>query len=262
MNFIRRCTRNSWCCDSESFYGRFLDSKSFDACHKVYRTLEIARRRSFHNVKMICMESSFHLQRAWNKVYWPVFWALEKFLVRDMEDLIRRSNERIRRNEEQIGQLTEALVRVQRGVQEWREEALLRRERALMEDWDAEQLRQERAGTEDWDEELLRQESPPMEEDSAVLHSATSEGLSKAEMEALPRQILDFSSLGESNDRKMEQEQCPTCHDEFLQGQTLIRLACCHMYHPECITPWLTSHDQCPYCRGKLVRTSENRGVA
>lgn len=77
-------------------------------------------------------------------------------------------------------------------------------------------------------------------------YTATSE-----EVDALPRPDTSLH-LGGSNQDMMNQGQCSICLDEFLQGQTLIKLPCGHMYHPECLTPWLTNHDNCPYCRGKI----------
>lgn len=43
---------------------------------------------------------------------------------------------------------------------------------------------------------------------------------------------------------------CPICLDSFKDNEPLRKLPCCHMYHLECIDPWLTKHcNNCPLCR-------------
>lgn len=89
-----------------------------------------------------------------------------------------------------------------------------------------------------------------------------SEGLSKAAINALPRQVVGSSrtaQAGGSGHRssKMEQEDCPVCLEGFVQGQSLMTLPCNHRFHPECLTPWLTNHGQCPYCRADVVKDGD-----
>ncbi|KAH3756937.1 peptidase U34 [Pelomyxa schiedti] len=44
-------------------------------------------------------------------------------------------------------------------------------------------------------------------------------------------------------------EQCTVCREELSLGEQLVSLPCKHIYHPECIKPWLSLHNTCPCCR-------------
>ena len=40
--------------------------------------------------------------------------------------------------------------------------------------------------------------------------------------------------------------ECCICYDEFIDMDEIMILPVCrHIYHPHCITPWLTSHFYC-----------------
>lgn len=48
--------------------------------------------------------------------------------------------------------------------------------------------------------------------------------------------------------------ECAVCLNEFEDEETLRLLPKCnHVFHPECIDAWLTSHTTCPVCRANLV---------
>ncbi|XP_020495928.1 E3 ubiquitin-protein ligase RNF115 isoform X2 [Labrus bergylta] len=46
--------------------------------------------------------------------------------------------------------------------------------------------------------------------------------------------------------------ECPVCREEYLLGESVRKLPCLHIFHSECIVPWLEQHDTCPVCRKSL----------
>lgn len=55
------------------------------------------------------------------------------------------------------------------------------------------------------------------------------------------------------------QPTCPICLDDFESGTTLIReLPCGHIFHPECIDPFLSNNSSlCPMCKKSVLPSGE-----
>ena len=51
------------------------------------------------------------------------------------------------------------------------------------------------------------------------------------------------------------QPSCPICNEEFILGETVIKIPCSHIYHEACIMPWLEHKHNCPICRFELTDT-------
>jgi len=45
---------------------------------------------------------------------------------------------------------------------------------------------------------------------------------------------------------------CPICQDEFPLQTEATNLTCHHIYHRDCLLPWLKEHNTCPQCRYEL----------
>lgn len=45
---------------------------------------------------------------------------------------------------------------------------------------------------------------------------------------------------------KASKPSCSVCLDEISGGQLITRLPCLHIYHQDCIFPWLRTHGTCP----------------
>mmetsp|Transcript_3588 Transcript_3588/g.10562 ORF Transcript_3588/g.10562 Transcript_3588/m.10562 type:complete len:382 (-) Transcript_3588:302-1447(-) len=57
------------------------------------------------------------------------------------------------------------------------------------------------------------------------------------------------------------QQCCPVCDEALNLSEVVIRLACKHVFHESCITPWLTNHNTCPICRSELPCETDDGDV-
>lgn len=41
-------------------------------------------------------------------------------------------------------------------------------------------------------------------------------------------------------------DDCAVCKEDFLVGDKVIKLPCEHVYHEDCLVPWLERNGSCP----------------
>ncbi|KAF8054004.1 hypothetical protein N665_1356s0008 [Sinapis alba] len=51
---------------------------------------------------------------------------------------------------------------------------------------------------------------------------------------------------------RSEMNQCAVCMDEFEDGGDVKQMPCKHVFHKNCLMPWLQLHNSCPVCRYEL----------
>ncbi|CAH8361379.1 unnamed protein product [Eruca vesicaria subsp. sativa] len=70
---------------------------------------------------------------------------------------------------------------------------------------------------------------------------------SKSAIEALPVIEIDPSHLDSDS-----QSHCAVCKENFILKSAAREMPCNHIYHPDCILPWLAIRNSCPVCRHEL----------
>jgi len=46
--------------------------------------------------------------------------------------------------------------------------------------------------------------------------------------------------------------ECPVCKENFEEEEVVLEMPCGHLFHPDCLVPWLKIHATCPLCRVEL----------
>uniref|UniRef100_A0A1J3DA67 RING-type E3 ubiquitin transferase n=1 Tax=Noccaea caerulescens TaxID=107243 RepID=A0A1J3DA67_NOCCA len=69
----------------------------------------------------------------------------------------------------------------------------------------------------------------------------------KSSIDALPTIKITQKHLKSSS-----HSHCPVCKDEFEVKSEAKQMPCNHIYHSDCIVPWLLEHNSCPVCRKEL----------
>ena len=50
----------------------------------------------------------------------------------------------------------------------------------------------------------------------------------------------------------LEPPTCTVCCEGIVLGSKGMFMPCGHIYHPDCLNPWLKEHNTCPVCRYEL----------
>ncbi|KAG4958850.1 hypothetical protein AAZX31_13G058000 [Glycine max] len=70
-------------------------------------------------------------------------------------------------------------------------------------------------------------------------------GASQSSIDAMPTIKITHEHL-------YSNPKCSVCIERFEVGSEARKMPCDHIYHSDCIVPWLVHHNSCPVCRGKL----------
>ncbi|XP_062180180.1 E3 ubiquitin-protein ligase RDUF2-like [Phragmites australis] len=68
---------------------------------------------------------------------------------------------------------------------------------------------------------------------------------SKAAIESMPTVTVDASHVG-------AESHCAVCKEPFELGAEAREMPCKHIYHHDCILPWLALSNSCPVCRHEM----------
>lgn len=67
------------------------------------------------------------------------------------------------------------------------------------------------------------------------------------------RSSIDAIPAVKINQRHLRGDShCPVCKERFELGSEAREMPCKHLYHSDCIVPWLVQHNSCPVCRLEL----------
>ncbi|KAG2670934.1 hypothetical protein I3760_14G109700 [Carya illinoinensis] len=65
-----------------------------------------------------------------------------------------------------------------------------------------------------------------------------------------PRSLIDsMPSIKITQAHMRTDSHCPVCKERFELGTEARQMPCNHIYHSDCIVPWLAQHNSCPVCR-------------
>ncbi|KAI9488194.1 hypothetical protein BDB00DRAFT_884926 [Zychaea mexicana] len=60
-------------------------------------------------------------------------------------------------------------------------------------------------------------------------------------IDSLPKRSLTDEEIARQTD-------CAVCKDEFEGAEQVVELPCAHVFHEDCIKPWLKVNGTCPVC--------------
>ena len=76
------------------------------------------------------------------------------------------------------------------------------------------------------------------------------------------RDLLDLDGKAARVFTRETDIMCPVCQEELKVGTEAVKLPCLHLYHQDCILPWLQKRNTCPMCRFELPTESKSDAQA
>ncbi|KAI3760501.1 hypothetical protein L1987_50896 [Smallanthus sonchifolius] len=82
-------------------------------------------------------------------------------------------------------------------------------------------------------------------------------GLSRSEHPPASKSAVEsMPTIEVSNIHVSKESHCAICIEAFALGAEAREMPCKHIYHSDCILPWLTMRNSCPVCRHELPTDS------
>lgn len=119
---------------------------------------------------------------------------------------------------------------------------------------------------------LFPAQARPAQDESILTPEEQEESLKKLKREIYnpaAKKIMQRLSLyyreknvkNSSNEKETDEDgkNCAICLEDFEPRQIVMLTPCNHMFHEECIVPWVKSHGQCPVCRFAICDRIKNR---
>ncbi|KAK9705349.1 hypothetical protein RND81_07G050200 [Saponaria officinalis] len=76
-------------------------------------------------------------------------------------------------------------------------------------------------------------------------------GLSNETLSKLHREV--FIENPNASIHLISEAECSICLENFVEGNDLVSLPCGHRFHTLCLSPWLKTCGECPYCRSCIM---------
>ncbi|XP_071685820.1 uncharacterized protein [Rutidosis leptorrhynchoides] len=73
------------------------------------------------------------------------------------------------------------------------------------------------------------------------------------------RNYDDFKAKSQEEQSNNDGQRCSVCLDDFEPREMVTLTPCNHMFHENCIVPWVKSHGQCPTCRFVIIDRNKER---
>ncbi|KAI7901315.1 uncharacterized protein BX663DRAFT_104694 [Cokeromyces recurvatus] len=75
-----------------------------------------------------------------------------------------------------------------------------------------------------------------------------------------PDHVIESLTKRHLNEKEKSQEtDCAVCKDQFGVEEEVIELPCDHIFHDECIKPWLKLNSTCPVCRHSVLSDQQQQ---
>jgi hypothetical protein len=64
--------------------------------------------------------------------------------------------------------------------------------------------------------------------------------------------VRDMPKINITDSHVSAEQECSVCKDVYALKEVVHALPCKHLFHPDCVKPWLNAHNTCPVCRFEL----------